>query len=387
MNLPTVMGMSGRLEAVRAHLARERVRAALFTAPESIQYLTGFRALIYSRPIAVHLDANAVTLIVPVLECDHAATARADRIATYGEAANADFASFDAVLDDLMRAVPCWGFEPEGLTFQRYLEVSQILQSPGRPLGNLVGELRLVKDDGEIALIRAASALADLGMQAELAASQPGVSELEVAVAGDRTMVEAGARLHPEQPMATISRPIAGLRTTQPHALTSGYRLAEGDVVLHQTSVCLGGYWSECERAMGVGELPARARKAFEAMRRAGDLAIAWLRPGVSGDEVDRRTQALLEEAGYSCYLLHRAGHGIGLAIHEGPYLAAGDRRPLAAGMVVTVEPGLYLPGVGGFRHSDTVLITDNGAEPLTAFTRDRATMEGIRKEATESSR
>ena len=128
----------------------------------------------------------------------------------------------------------------------------------------------------------------------------------------------------------------------------------------------MNGYGVECERTYFLAQPTAQMEEMFATMREARQRAFALLRPGVACAEVDEAANGFLRDEGLGECLLHRTGHGFGLGNHEGPWVAAGSDDVLAANMLVSVEPGIYLPGVGGFRHSDTVLITDKGYEPLT---------------------
>jgi len=128
----------------------------------------------------------------------------------------------------------------------------------------------------------------------------------------------------------------------------------------------VNGYGAEVERTFFLGRVPEAARGPFETMLEARRLALELTVPGADMSAVDRRVRDVFERAGYGSYLLHRTGHGLGVTGHEGPYLAEGYERTVEPGMVFTVEPGIYLPGVGGFRHSDTVLVTEEGGVLLT---------------------
>jgi Xaa-Pro dipeptidase len=128
----------------------------------------------------------------------------------------------------------------------------------------------------------------------------------------------------------------------------------------------INGYGAECERTYFLAPPTARMRELFATMRQARQRALALVRPGVPCAEVDEAANGFLRDEGLGDYLLHRTGHGFGLGNHEGPWVAAGSDDVLAANMLISVEPGIYLPGLGGFRHSDTVLVTEDGYELLT---------------------
>jgi Xaa-Pro aminopeptidase len=162
-----------------------------------------------------------------------------------------------------------------------------------------------------------------------------------------------------------------GRNAAIPHSLASNIVFEAGDVLVSEATAPLWGYHSELERTMVIGPPSDEQRRLFEHMVALQDLAVDALRPGVACAEVDRRVRAYYETHGLWEHWRHHTGHAIGLRYHEGPFLDRGDDTELRAGMVFTVEPGLYAAGLGGFRHSDTIAITADGVEWLTDYPRD----------------
>jgi Xaa-Pro aminopeptidase len=156
--------------------------------------------------------------------------------------------------------------------------------------------------------------------------------------------------------------------SAMPHGVPSaGDRLLDGPHI-GLSFMRVNGYGAECERTYFLSPPAARMEELFATMREARKRAFALVQPGVSCAEVDAASYDFLREEGLEPYLLHRTGHGFGLGNHEGPWVARGSDDVLAANMLVSIEPGIYVPGLGGFRHSDTVLVTDGGYERLTRF-------------------
>ena len=260
------------------------------------------------------------------------------------------------------------GFEPGGFSVDGYAYLSEAWGEPFVPVRGLVEARRMVKDDHELELIGIGAALADVGMRVEVDASVPRTTEIEIMAHGDAAMLLEAARRHPDYHVTAGSRPVSGEKSVLPHSIPSGRSLRQGDVVIHGTGCTTDGYYSEDERTIFIGPPTDHQRQVFEVMRRAQQAALDSIRPGVTCQQVDRAARRLIEEAGFGRAFIHRTGHGIGIDIHELPFFAPSDETVLQAGMVMSVEPGIYVDGVGGFRHSDTVIVTSEGREVLTKF-------------------
>jgi Xaa-Pro aminopeptidase len=232
------------------------------------------------------------------------------------------------------------------------------------PIGTLMEELRIVKDAEEIAAIRRAAVLADQALE-ELLPTIRGRREMDFAVALEHRMRELGL----DGPgFATIVA--SGERGSLPHGQPTERVVQDGDMVTVDFGGMSDGYRSDETVTFGVGQVAPRLREIFDLVQRAQAAGIAAVRPGIRASEVDRACREMIVEAGYGDAFGHGAGHGVGLDIHERPF-AAREPEPdkddvLAAGMTITVEPGIYLPGVGGARLEDTLVVTADGGERLT---------------------
>ena len=190
------------------------------------------------------------------------------------------------------------------------------------------------------------------------------------------TMLDAlGARYRAQSPFGGGAgagyRGQIGRGSAIPHALEGNITFRAGDVLVTGASTPVWSYNSELERTMVIGRPSPEQERLFAHMVAAQDTALAALRPGVSCADVDRAVRAYYDQHDLMRYWKHHSGHAIGLRYHEGPFLDVGDDTVIRPGMVFTVEPGLYAPEIGGFRHSDTVLVTDDGIETLTYYPRD----------------
>ena len=227
----------------------------------------------------------------------------------------------------------------------------------------MLSQLRMIKDEDEVAAIREAARIADLGMAVASEAIKPGVTERQVA----RTVEEQVRANHGELLEVMVA---SGPRSAVPHAKTSDRVIQAGDVVWVDLVLKFRGYVSDITRTFAVGELDGDLTRAWRTVERAAAAAREACRPGVSLEDIDATAREIIEAEGFGPNFTHRTGHGIGLEVHEEPYVVAGNRQLLRAGMTFTVEPGIYIPGLGGVRIEDDLLITEEGVEVLTSFER-----------------
>ncbi len=234
----------------------------------------------------------------------------------------------------------------------------------------LVERHRMVKDSKEMECIRAAVRLGAKLFDRALETIRPGVRESEVAEEMEYAAHQAGA---PEMSFPTIIA--AGKRSALPHGRASAARIPARGFVVCDFGVILTGYCSDMTRTVHVGRATAEAQHVYQAVRRAQQAAIEAVRPGVSVGEVDLAGRKLLQREGLAKYFTHSTGHGVGLEIHEAPRIAVGQTEILHPGMVITIEPGVYLPGRMGVRIEDMVVVTERGCEVLASTTKDLITL------------
>lgn len=230
-----------------------------------------------------------------------------------------------------------------------------------------VGSLRRVKKPEEIERIRRATKLAEAALTELLQKIEAGQSEQELALELEVIMRRSGA-----EKAAFDLIVAAGENSAHPHHRPKKRRLQKGDLLLFDIGAQVDGYCCDLTRVFAVGEVPARALEIYGLVLRANRAAVAAVKAGASGKAVDAVARDMIDEAGYKEHFGHGLGHGVGLEVHEGPSLSSLSGDTLEAGMVVTVEPGVYLPGFGGIRIEDLVVVTKDGCEVLTSFPRDR---------------
>ena len=372
-----------RLDRLRRAVRDAGLDLFVVSSFESIYYLTGTGFEPLERPffLLVRPDADRPpVLLVPKLDEEHlrrtARTVEPEDVHAYWEVPAPAGRRWQDALRELIGPARQVGVEPP-----LPLGVAQELRDYSPRVEPLVERLRLVKSPAEIEMIRRAAPHADFGVERLMAMAYRGASVAE-GLAETRTVAGRILReVDDWEPLTTrvVMATWAGARSAMPHSVPElTDRLGEGpNVALVLTRV--NGYSAESERTFFTARLTDEMRRAFGAMLKAREVALAMVRPGVPCAAIDGAVGAFLARE-YPDYQagdrrLHRTGHGIGLGTHEGPWLAAGSTEVLAENMVVSVEPGIYLPGVGGFRHSDTVRVTDRGHERLTRLPDDLDSM------------
>jgi Xaa-Pro aminopeptidase len=264
------------------------------------------------------------------------------------------------------------GIEAEHLTVAERKRLADLLPSGVRlrSAPTLVERDRMIKEDEELDLMRAAVRLGATVFDRALEVLRPGAKESEVAAE-----MEYAARLAGAEEMSFPTIVASGARSALPHGRATEQVITSGGFVVCDFGVILAGYCSDQTRTVWVGVVPEEARKAYESVREAQEAAIAAVRPGASVGEVDAAARKVLRKAGLGRYFTHSTGHGIGLEIHETPRVAAGQKEVLKPGMVITIEPGVYFPGKCGVRIEDMVAVREGGCEVLTPTSKDFLTV------------
>ena len=231
---------------------------------------------------------------------------------------------------------------------------------------HIFGKLRMTKDAGEIAAMRRAVQITEQALYRVLDSFKVGMTEKEIAADLLINMLKGGAETLPFEPIV-----VAGPNTALPHATAGNRPVQYGDLLLFDFGVTVDGYASDITRTFAVGEPSQELKRVYDLVLEANEAGRKTAGPGVSGQAIDRATRKVIVDGGYGEYFTHRTGHGLGMDGHEPPYVVEGNTIPFEAGNVVTIEPGIYLPGKGGVRIEDDVVITADGADSLTTFPRD----------------
>jgi len=260
-------------------------------------------------------------------------------------------------------------FDPKALSYERYSRLADSgLELVSRP--GLVEAMRAVKDERELDTIRHAAAITSEAYARFAEEPFVGRSERDLAWRLQSLLHELGGESTAFD-IIVASGPTGG----SPHAVPGERVVGAGETIVVDAGCRVGGYCSDCTRTFLTGEPPEELRRAYDVVRRAQETGLAAVRAGVDGVSCDRASRDVIELEGLGDRFGHGLGHGLGFEVHEAPWLNAEWSSTLAAGNVVTVEPGVYLPGLGGVRIEDLVIVTDDGAEVLTSFTKEPVTV------------
>src|SRR6267143_1931793 len=345
-----------RLATLRGRLVDLELDGLVVTGPENIRYLSGFSGslgyLVIGTGAAEILGDSRYWL---QMEAEAPGFSLVRSGPSHG---------LWALISERLKALGLRrvGFESQEMTVDQHQRLAAALP-PERtlvPTAGLVEELRIIKSAEEVALLRAVASIAGRAFDRVRAAIRPGLRERDVAFLLEQTFRELGAD---GQAFETIVA--AGERGALPHGRASDRVIERGDMVVVDFGATAAGYHSDTTRTIVVGEPTPEKARVIEAVRQAQLASMALMKPGATADAVDRRAREALaaEEHAYA----HGLGHGIGLQVHERPYLSPTDHTALRTGMVITNEPGIYIPGWGGVRLEEMVLITDTGPEVLTS--------------------
>jgi Xaa-Pro dipeptidase len=350
-----------------------------------IFYLTGFHFHPTERPMAFFVDPSQKShLFVPALEHEHAEEfACVDFVHSYPEypGLRHPMEYFkDALLEANFQGKTV-GYDSNGYGSPmgyRGPSLSELLNgNEFVSVHRLVEEMRYVKSAEEIELIKESCRWGNLAHRLLVKYTKPGLSEIEITsratTEATNAMIETlGKDYKPHgTPANAFFRGQIGKMSAFPHAVTQNIVFKKGDMFVTQAAADVWGYKSELERTMFLQEVTDEQRKYFNYMYEAQQIAFNTIKPGIPMSKVEEAVQVYFKENDVIHLTRHHTGHNIGLLGHEAPFFDLGDQTIIQPGMVVTVEPGLYVKGVGGFRHSDTVLVTNDGIEILTYYPRD----------------
>lgn len=357
-----------RRQRLAERLRRRNLDAWILVPGPNLRYLTGLGGQARERVFLYCEPANGTPFaVVPHFEAGRVREAMADvdglRVLTYRDEAGPDPAIARAFAPFGGRGA-AFGAEFRVMRlFERVAVEGAVPRARWHDIEQDTTALRQVKDPDEAAAIRRAAHVARAAVEAGWQAARPGVTERQVAAAC-RAVLER----HLTESWFGV-QVASGPRSADPHAETADRVLESGDICWIDLGSLADGYCADITRSFIVGDAeaaPPEVRRALEVVRTAQSAAIAAISPGVTAAQVDAAARTAIAEAGLGAYFTHRTGHGLGLEGHEAPYIVDGNEEPLLPGMVFTVEPGVYIPGKGGVRIEDDVLLTDRGVEVLT---------------------
>jgi Xaa-Pro aminopeptidase len=343
-----------RIASLRDALREDDLDAILVSQPENRRYLSGF-------------TGSAGLLLISaeraVLATDFRYYEQVGREAPDFELAKIT-TRFSDLLPDLLAGlgVQRLGFESQHLTVDQLHTFSQATEGlEWVPLKETVEKIRMVKEENEIEALRRSAALNDAAFAHMMEAIEPGMTERQVS-----WEIEAYMRTHGAEKVAFDLIVAAGPNGALPHARPGDHAIQPGEPIVFDIGCALAGYCSDMTRTFCLGQPAARYLEVWEIVHGAGEAAKAGIRAGISGVEADGLARNVIEEAGYGEYFGHGLGHGVGLAIHEGPRASRLSEDTLEANMSLTIEPGIYLPGEFGVRLEDLAIVGRDGVRVLS---------------------
>lgn len=347
-----------KLTRLRYTLSELQVDGLLITNPYNRRYISGF-------------TGSAGVLLITMKEAMLITDFR------YIEQASSEAKEFKIIkhekqaIDEIKKQIQSMnlnrlGFESENMTYAQFESYKTSLPVELVPTKGLVEALRLIKSEDEQSILRYAAKIADKAFEHILNYIKPGVRELDIANELEYFMRKEGASSSSFEIIVA-----SGIRSSLPHGAASNKKISHGELVTLDFGALYNGYCSDITRTVAVGKISDQLKEIYDVVLTAQRIGVEGIKPGMKASEADALTRNYITEQGYGNYFGHSTGHGIGLEIHEGPALSPRSDVALEEGMVVTVEPGIYLPNIGGCRIEDDVVITENGNERLTLATKE----------------
>jgi len=358
-----------RLDTIRAVMVAKGLDYYVAAHTDNVYYLTNFAYMPFERPFFLIIPTEGrPCLVVPLLEVSHAE----QRVLidldyhTYYEYPAPPGKTFT---DTLRKVIG----DDKKVGIESSLSIALQKEIPGnKEVCDLIDEARLIKTDYEIGRIAYACKVTNIGMKKALSLAQPGPHIATIYSESTKEMMVTMLFEIPDVNLL-MCKFVAAVwpkaLSAQPHSVPGLFdELEEGGPNVAIITAQTNGYSAELERTFFMGDVPDEAKKVFDVTMEARAKAFELIKPGIRADEVDREVLSIIEDAGFGKHILHRTGHGFGITGHEPPWVALGSEHVLTKNMVISIEPGIYIESVGGFRHSDTVLVTDNGCVSLTEY-------------------
>ncbi|WP_173918432.1 Xaa-Pro peptidase family protein [Halobacillus sp. Marseille-Q1614] len=359
--------MKQRIEQVVTYLKEQSIDAAFINSAENFFYLTGFHTEPHERLLGLLVfPERAPIAFIPGMEAGQLKEAGwTGEIIGYADHED-PWELMGEKIGNENTSVKTVGFEKQVLSYGRSESFMSLFNEPAvTDIEGHLNEMRVVKDEGEIAVLKEAAELADFGVQAGLDALQEGIIEMEVLAKIEYELKKKGV-----SEMSFSTMVLFGEKSGQPHGNPGGRRLKDGDFVLFDLGVVWKGYTSDITRTFAYRSVTSEQKKIYQTVLQALEASLALCRAGTRIGDLDQAARKVITDAGYGELFPHRIGHGLGINVHEFPSMSHLNDGILKEGMTFTIEPGIYDPAIGGVRLEEDVLITDKGYETLTKIPR-----------------
>jgi Xaa-Pro dipeptidase len=344
------------------------VDVSIITSTENVFYLSGFYSDPHERLLGLVLfQEEEPFLVCPAMEKEDAKRSGWNyEIIGYNDIEN-PWELVDKAIRARIQKISKVSVEKEHMNVERFEAVSSMFPNAVfTSAENKLRKLRMIKDTQEISLIREACRLADYAVEVGCAEIKEGKTELEIVAAIEYELKKKGVT-----DMSFATMVLTGANGASPHGTPGQTKVQKGDFILFDLGVIVDGYCSDITRTVAYGDINDKQKEIYDTVLRAQLAAIEASKPGVTSANVDLTARKIISDAGYGEYFPHRLGHGLGIGVHEYPSLTETNELPLEAGMVYTIEPGIYVPNVAGVRIEDDILVTKNGVEILTKFPKE----------------
>lgn len=347
-----------KLQKLRQTLEKDGLDAILITSPINRRYLTGFTGT--AGTVLVSQDKERFIT-------DFRYTAQAKEQAKAFDVVEHAQPIEQEIKKQLKEMnVKRLGFEKNQVTYAAYESYKKLFDVELVPTSDIVENIRLIKSPEEIDMMKKAAKIADEAYEHIQSFIKPGVTEIDVSNELEFFMRKQGATSSSFDIIVA-----SGHRSALPHGVASNKPIQEGELVTLDYGALYEGYCSDITRTLAVGEINDELKTIYETVLQAQLIGVDKIKPGLTGKEADALTRDYISEKGYGDYFGHSTGHGLGMEVHEGPALSHRSEVKLRPNMVVTVEPGIYIPDVGGCRIEDDIIITETGNERLTHCTKE----------------
>ncbi|BFH64838.1 M24 family metallopeptidase [Paenibacillus azoreducens] len=362
--------MSQRIDQLMLSMIEKGLDGLLVTDPKHVYYLTGFASDPHERFLGLLLErGEEPVLITPALDAEAAhAASSVQNIVTHSDTDN----PYQVLKQQFKGSIGTLGIEKEQLTVARYEELTAVVSAKQySDIGPLLRSMRVNKSPEEVKRMQHAIHLIEEVLRQGLKSVKAGVTEIEIVAELEYLMKKLGAEGPSFDTMV-----LSGPKTALPHGAPGDRKIQHGDLLMFDMGVYANGYASDITRTFAVGEISSELKSIYNAVLEANLQGIQAIKPGVTLASVDQAARNAIEKAGYGPYFLHRLGHGLGIDVHEYPSVHGNNSDLVQSGMIFTVEPGVYVAGLGGVRIEDDIFVTDNGVEVLTSYPKELITLE-----------
>lgn len=362
--------MSQRIDQLMLSMIEKGLDGLLVTDPKHVYYLTGFASDPHERFLGLLLErGEEPVLITPALDTEAAhAASSVQNIVTHSDTDN----PYQVLKQQFKGSIGTLGIEKEQLTVARYEELTAVVSAKQySDIGPLLRSMRVNKSPEEVKRMQHAIHLIEEVLRQGLKSVKAGVTEIEIVAELEYLMKKLGAEGPSFDTMV-----LSGPKTALPHGAPGDRKIQHGDLLMFDMGVYANGYASDITRTFAVGEISSELKSIYNAVLEANLQGIQAIKPGVTLASVDQAARDAIEKAGYGPYFLHRLGHGLGIDVHEYPSVHGNNSDLVQSGMIFTVEPGVYVAGLGGVRIEDDIFVTDNGVEVLTSYPKELITLE-----------